>query len=61
MQEKRIAVYGKDAEGKRKRAFDMVRIQGTQFLETKDRHGHKIITPVGDAMNALNQLNQQTD
>ena len=61
MQEKRISVYGKDADGKRKRAFDMVRIQGSQFLETKDRHGNKIITPIEDAMNAINQLNQQTD
>lgn len=58
MEEKRITVYGKDAEDKDKRAFDWIMVDGHPFMETKDRRGHKVLTPAKDAMDAYRRLNQ---
>lgn len=59
MGEKRIPVYGKDAENKQKRMFDCIMINGKPFIETKDSHGHKIRTPATEAITAYRQLQEQ--
>ena len=59
MEEKRITVYGKDAEDKEKRAFDWIMVDGHPYLETKDRYGHKVVTPANAAIAALKRLKQQ--
>ena len=60
MEEKRIPVYGEDAEGKRKRAFDWLKQEdGQTFAETINRNGHKVKTPVDAALAALEQLKQE--
>ena len=58
MEDKRIAVYGKDAEDKEKRAFDWIRIKGQLFVETKDRHGRTVRTPAKEALAPYKQLQQ---
>ncbi len=60
MKEKRVPVYGKDAEGKKKRAFDWLEQEdGQTYAETINREGHKVKTPVDAALAALEQLHQQ--
>ncbi len=57
MTEKRISVYGKDAEGKRKRAFDWLELEDGQLVvETITRDGHKVIIPINVVEAALKQL-----
>ena len=54
--ESRLTVYGKDTEGCNKRAFDLVSVNGSCFIETKDNHGRKICTPaniIGKAVGCL--------
>ncbi|MBR5109053.1 MAG: hypothetical protein IK099_02565 [Clostridia bacterium] len=58
MEEKRIPVYGKDAEDKEKRAFDWIVVNGRPYMETKDRSGHKVLTPAKDAIAAYKKLQQ---
>ena len=59
MEENRVPVYGKDSEGKSKRGFDWLRINGKTYLESINREGHKVKTPVETALAALQQLQQQ--
>ncbi|MBQ4290409.1 MAG: hypothetical protein II719_04360 [Clostridia bacterium] len=59
MGEKRISVYGKDAENNQKRMFDWVKVNGQLYIEAKDSHGHKIRTPAAEAISAYRQLKSQ--
>lgn len=59
MGEKRISVYGKDAENKQKRMFDWIMINGKPFIETKDSHGNKVWTPATEAITAYRKLQEQ--
>ena len=56
MEENRISVYGKDAEDKEKRAFDLILIDGQPYVETVSREGHKIKTPAIAAVSAIKRL-----
>lgn len=56
MEEKRIPVYGKDAENHQKRMFDWILIDGKYYMETKDRNGHMIRKPADEAITAYKQL-----
>lgn len=60
MEEKRMTVYGKDAENKDKRMFDYVTINGQLFVETKDSHGHRIRTLAAKAFAAYQQMRQSS-
>lgn len=59
MGEKRISVYGKDAENNQKRMFDWVKVNGQLYIEAKGSHGHKIRTPASEAISAYRQLKSQ--
>lgn len=61
MKDDRIPIYGHDAEGHRKRAFDLILVQGLPFMETKDRTGHIIRAPADDALDAIEKLKQKTN
>ena len=61
MDNDRIPIYGRDAEGHRKRAFDMILVQGLPFMETKDRTGHIIRAPADEALNAIEKLKQKSN
>jgi len=52
-----IPVYGKDAEGHKKRAFDWVTENGETFMETKIG-ATKIRTPAREAIIAYKQLQE---
>ena len=56
MIDQNIPVFGKDAEGRRKRAFDWVLINGEPFLETVNREGRKIRTPAAVTIAAYKRL-----
>ena len=58
MEENRIRVYGKDAEDKEKRAFDLILVDGQPYVETVSREGHKIKTPANAAISAIEWLKQ---
>lgn len=59
MDNDRIHIYGQDAEGNKKRAFDLVLIHGHPYLETKNRTV-LIRTPADDALNAIKKLKQES-
>ena len=59
MQNNRVSVYGKDAEGKRKRGFDCVMIDGKPYIESITREGHKVKTPAYEAANAFRELQEK--
>jgi hypothetical protein len=59
MKEQRVSVYGKDAEGKRKRAFDWLVLNGQTYAESVNRDGQRIKTPVDIALDALEELRKQ--
>ena len=52
----RVTVYGKDLEDREKRAFDFVKENGSIYLETVNRAGHKIKTTLEEAWTALAEL-----
>lgn len=58
MDNDRISIYGKDAEGNKKRACDMILIRGRPFMEMKDRYGHIIRAPADEAVSAIEKLKQ---
>jgi len=59
-EEKRIPIYGKDAEDQARRAFDIVMKDGQPCIETKDRYGHKVWTAAREAFEACKRLRQTT-
>lgn len=56
MEEKRVTVYGEDAEQNQKRMFDWIVINGRAYMETKDSHGHRIRTPATKAFAAYKKI-----
>ena len=61
MEEKRIPVYGRDAQGNRKHGFDLLVIDGEPFIESIYKGNHRVKTPVDAALAALNKLQQSTE
>ena len=61
MEEKRIPVFGKDAEGKSKRGFDVILIDGKPYVESINRQGHRVKTPVDAALTAVMQLQESEE
>ena len=51
-----LPVYGQDAEGKKKRGFDCVLINGQPYIESINRDGHKVKTPASAVSAAFRQL-----
>ncbi len=58
MEEKRIHVYGKDAEGKRKRGFDFILVDGKPYVESVNTQGQRVKTPVEQAKAVLMKLQE---
>lgn len=59
MKEERVSVFGKDAEEHDKRAFDWILVNGQPYMETKDRHGNKVRTPVNRVVAGYEQLKRK--
>ena len=59
MKDERVPVYGKDAEGNRKRGFDWLMIDGKPYIESVTREGHKVKTPAYEAANAFKELQEK--
>ena len=57
-QDRSLPVYGQDAEGKKKRVFDCVLINGEPYIEAVGRDGHKVKTPAAEAEAAFRRLKQ---
>lgn len=51
-----LPVYVQDSDGKKKRVFDCVLINGEPYIESVCRDGHKVKTPVSAAEAAFRQL-----
>ncbi len=59
MEEKRIVIYGINAENREKRAFDLVLNNGEKYIETVNRAGQKLKTPIEYALAALDELQKK--
>ena len=59
MEEKRVQVFGKDAEGNDKHGFDLVMIDGKPYIESIYKGNHRVKTPIDIALSALEELQQQ--
>ena len=55
-QDQSLPVYGQDAEGKKKRGFDCLLIDGQPYIESINRDGHKVKTPASAVTAAFRQL-----
>ena len=55
-QDQSLPVYGQDAEGKKKRGFDCLLIDGQPYIESINRDGHKVKTPASAVAAAFRQL-----
>ena len=55
-QDRGLPVFGRDAEGKKKRGFNCVLIDGERYIESVGRDGRRIQTPVSEARAAFRQL-----
>ena len=55
-----LPVYGKDSEGRKKRGFDCVLINGELYIESVSRNGCKIKTPVSAAVAAIQKLKEES-
>ena len=55
-QDRSLPVYGQDAEGKKKRGFDCLLIDGQPYIESINRDGHKVKTPASAVTAAFRQL-----
>ena len=55
-QDQSLPVYGQDAEGKKKRVFDCLLIDGQPYIESINRDGHKVKTPASAVTDAFRQL-----
>ena len=51
-----LPVYGKDLEGKKRRGFNCILVNGEPMIESVGRDGRKIKTPVSEAEAAFRQL-----
>lgn len=60
MDSKRIKVYGRDADNREKRAFDLVLSDGQLYVETVNREGHRIMTPAKIVLSKYRQLRTKT-
>ena len=58
-QDQSLPVYGQDAEGKKKRGFDCLLIDGQPYIESINRDGHKVKTPASAVTAAFRQLKLQ--
>ncbi len=58
-QDQSLPVYGRDAEGKKKRGFDCLLIDGQPYIESINRDGHKVKTPDSAVTAAFRQLKLQ--
>ena len=58
MADKRVHVFGKDAEGKDKHGFDLLMIDGKPYIESIYKGNRRIKTPVEAALAALKELQQ---
>jgi len=61
MCEKRVQVYGRDAEGNRKHGFDLLVIDGKPYIESMYKNHLRVKTPVENALAALKKLLQGTE
>lgn len=59
MEEKRVSVFGKDANGDDKHGFDLLMIDGKPYIESMYKGNRKVKTPVETALAALEELQQQ--
>ena len=55
-QEQSLPVYGQDAEGRKKRVFDCLLVDGQPYIESVNREGHKVKTPASAVSAAFRQL-----
>lgn len=55
-----LPVYGEDSEGRKKRVFDCVLINGEPYIEAISRQGCKVITPVSAAVAAVQKLKEES-
>ena len=51
-----LPVYGQDSDGKKRRGFDCLLIDGKPYIESVNRDGHKVKTPASAAIKAFRQL-----
>ena len=58
MEEKRIQVFGKDANGEEKHSFDLLMIDGKAYIESIYKGNRRVKTPVETALAALKELQQ---
>ena len=61
MEEKRMPVFGKDAEGNKKHGFDLLMIDGKPYIESLYKGNHRIKTPVDMTLNVLKELQNQPE
>ena len=61
MEANRIIVEGKDAENKKRRAFDWIIVNGVPYAESVNKKGWKIKTPANEVIDALKLLLQQAE
>ena len=61
MENNRIKIYGKDADNKVLRAFDLVSENDQKYFETVTRKGIKIRISVEDFLSAMNELDLKTE
>ena len=55
-QDHSLPVYGQNAEGKKKRGFDCLLIDGQPYIESINRDGQKVKTPASAVTAAFRQL-----
>lgn len=58
MEEKRVQVFGKDADGEDKHGFDLLMIDGKPYIESIYKGNRRVKTPVETALAALKELQQ---
>ena len=54
-----LPVYGRDAEGRKKRGFDCLLIDGQPYIESVNKDGRKVKTPATAVVDAFRQLKLQ--
>ena len=55
-----LPVYGRDSEGREKRGFDCLLINGEPYIESISRNGCKVKTPVSAAVAAIQKLKEES-
>ena len=59
-QDNSLPVYGEDSDGMKKRGFDCILIDGEPYIETVNRNGRKVKTPISAAVEAIQKLKEST-